>query len=51
MNTNKSTDRRVCQSCWVGAAYRRIKSADGKKRWKCERCIEMVAQAKARLRK
>lgn len=44
-------EARVCQSCWIGKAYRRVKCSDGKKRWKCDRCIEMADKAKKALRK
>lgn len=42
---------KVCQSCWLGWATKRVRGADGKKRWKCGRCIQMVEQAKKNLRK
>lgn len=42
---------KVCQSCWIGRATKRVRGADGKKRWKCDRCLQMVEQAKKNLRK
>lgn len=31
---------KMCQTCWITPATKRVRGADGRRRWKCQSCLD-----------